>query len=137
MAVPAHNLTFNNMPDAVLITNPSGQKVTSSIAFENGAGNENNANTTDGIGVGTDTYRCYYGGWENFPPQSEWVSFESIWKFSRTALEQSCQNISSFGSGDSAAQIQDIYNSIQQVAESSLVDHRFIFATIMQEVCYT
>lgn len=33
------------------------------------------------------------------------------------------------------AEIDSIYNAIQHYAEVSLVDHRFILATILQEVC--
>lgn len=34
-------------------------------------------------------------------------------------------------------QLGFIYEAIQSVAQASLVDHRFILATIMQEVCST
>ncbi|TAQ89314.1 hypothetical protein B7494_g2359 [Chlorociboria aeruginascens] len=133
VAVPTvHNLTSNNQL-SVLVSNPSTQKVTSSTAFTNGAGNTNNANTGDGVGSGNDAYNCYYGSWESYPPKSEWVSFDDMWSYAEGDLGSSCDYIQSTGAGDSAAQIQDIYNAIQQVAESSLVDHRFIFATIMQE----
>lgn len=47
----------------------------------------------------------------------------------------SCSNgAGAFGDGDSGEQIGQIWNAIQQVAEASLVDHRFILATIIQEV---
>lgn len=46
---------------------------------------------------------------------------------------QSCQNIRSTGPGDSVEQAGQIRNAIQQVAEASLVDRRFILAVIMQE----
>lgn len=86
---------------------------------------------------------CYYGGWENFPPVSEWVEFDAMWNNSKTAMSESCQNLgvgtcgdgaSAFGDGDSDEQIGQIWNAIQQVAEASLVDHRFILAVILQEV---
>lgn len=41
-----------------------------------------------------------------------------------------------FGAGDSGEQIGLIWNAIQQIAEASLVDHRYILATILQEVGY-
>lgn len=42
---------------ALAVSNPSGQKVTSSSAFSSGAGNNNNANIYDGTGnAGSDTY---------------------------------------------------------------------------------
>lgn len=46
---------------------------------------------------------------------------------------QSCENNPSTGSGDTREQAGQIWNAIQQVAEASLVDHRFILAIIMQE----
>lgn len=46
---------------------------------------------------------------------------------------QSCENNPSTDSGDTGEQAGQIWNAIQQVAEASLVDHRFILAIIMQE----
>lgn len=61
------------------VSNPSSQQVTNSEAFTTGAGNTNNANIDDGTGNGgSDTYNCYYGGWENFPPSSEWIEFDDM-----------------------------------------------------------
>lgn len=67
-----------------------------------------------------------------------------MWNYSKSAMSQSCENlgigtcgqpgVAAFDSGDSDEQIGLIWNAIQQVAESSLVDHRFILATILQEV---
>lgn len=52
LAVP---LSFASL--ALAVSNPSGQKVTSSAAFSSGAGNNNNANIFDGTGNGgSDTY---------------------------------------------------------------------------------
>lgn len=86
---------------------------------------------------------CYYGGWENFPPSSEWVEFDAMWNYSKSAMSTSCSDLGvgscsdgagAFGDGDTGEQIGLIWNAIQQVAEASLVDHRFILATILQEV---
>ena len=86
---------------------------------------------------------CYYGGWENFPPKSQWVEFDAMWNYSKSAMASSCSDLGigscsngagAFGAGDSGEQIGLIWNAIQQVAEASLVDHRFILATILQEV---
>ncbi|KAK1248994.1 hypothetical protein MKX08_007214 [Trichoderma sp. CBMAI-0020] len=139
LAVP---LTFTSL--ALAVSNPSGQKVTSSAAFSSGAGNNNNANIYDGTGNGgSDTYRCYYGGWQNFPPVSEWIEFDAMWNNSKTAMAQSCADLGigscsngagAFGPGNSGEQTGLIWNAIQQVAQASLVDHRFILATILQEL---
>jgi hypothetical protein len=88
---------------------------------------------------------CYYGGWKNFPPSSEWVEFDAMWNYSKSAMSTSCSDLGvgscsngagAFGAGDTGQQIGLIWNAIQQVAESSLVDHRFILATILQEVSF-
>lgn len=114
---------------------PAHSQVTISNAFNTGAGNRDNANIHDGIGNrGTDSYTCYYGGWENFPPSSKWVEFEAMWNYSISAMRSSCGDIG-ITTEDTEQQIGDIYNAIQQVAINSLVDHRFILATIMQESC--
>lgn len=66
-----------------------------------------------------------------------------MWNYSKNAMADSCSNLgigscssgaSAFGPGDSGEQIGQIWNAIQQVAQTSLVDHRFILATILQEV---
>lgn len=58
-------------------------------------------------------------------------------------MAQSCANLGigscsngagAFGPGNSGEQTGLIWNAIQQVAQTSLVDHRFILATILQEV---
>ncbi|QKX54151.1 uncharacterized protein TRUGW13939_01235 [Talaromyces rugulosus] len=127
----------------VLVSNPSSQQVTSSDAFSSGAGNNDNANIYDGTGdVGTDQYDCYYGGWGSFPAKSQWIEFDAMWNNSKSAMSTSCSDLGvgscsdgagAFGDGDNDEQIGLIWNAIQQVAESSLVDHRFILATILQE----
>ncbi|KAI9646645.1 hypothetical protein NHQ30_004642 [Ciborinia camelliae] len=113
---------------------PANAKVTLAAAFTSGAGNKDPKSIlNEGVGKGTDTYNCYSGGWQSFPPSSKWVSFDAMWNKSITYLKESCANTGAFGSGDSQAQIQDMYNSILSVASASLVDPRFIYATILQE----
>lgn len=48
-------------------------------------------------------------------------------------MQNGCANLG-LSPNDSDEQIEEIRNAIQQVAEASLVDHRFILATILQEV---
>jgi hypothetical protein len=66
-----------------------------------------------------------------------------MWNYSKSAMSTSCSDLGvgscsdgagAFGDGDTGEQIGLIWNAIQQVAEASLVDHRFILATILQEV---
>ncbi|QGA16123.1 hypothetical protein EYB26_003790 [Talaromyces marneffei] len=141
MAAPGQDI--RNGTPYELVSNPSSQRVTSSEAFSTGAGNSNNDNIYDGTGnAGTDRYNCYYGGWENFPPSSKWVEFDAMWNYSKSAMSTSCSDlgigscsdgVGAFGDGDTGEQIGLIWNAIQQVAETSFVDHRFILATILQE----
>jgi len=122
-----------------LVSDPSSQQVTSSQAFSTGAGNKDNSNIYDGTGNGgSDVYNCYYGGYTGFPPKSEWIEFDDMFNYAKTAMRDSCATLGAeaFGPGDSNQQIGLIWNSIQQVAESSLVDHRFILAVILQEVAF-
>lgn len=116
-----------------LSTRATGPQVTNSEAFKTSAGNKHNSNIHDGTGnAGTDTYKCYYGGWENFPPSSEWVEFDAMWDYTKKAMLSGCGDIG-ISPEDSEKQIGEIWNAIQQVAINSLVDHRYILATIMQE----
>ncbi|RAL07946.1 uncharacterized protein BO97DRAFT_462245 [Aspergillus homomorphus CBS 101889] len=91
-------------------------------------------NNKDGKGAGKDSYTMYTGdgstgaGW---PAQSDWVSFENMWNANKATIGKSCAQ---FGVADnSATETQELYNAIQQVAETSHVDHRFILAVVMQE----
>lgn len=67
-----------------------------------------------------------------------------MWNYTKSAMSTSCSDLGvgscsnhgAFGAGDSGEQIGQIWNAIQQVAEASLVDHRYILATIIQEVSY-
>ncbi|RFU36325.1 hypothetical protein B7463_g114, partial [Scytalidium lignicola] len=116
-----------------LVSNPSAAQVTSSQAFSSGAGNTNNANIYDGTGTGgSDTYNCYYGSWENYPPSSEWIEFDDMFNQYKPVMAQGCGNLG-LSPEDTGEQIGQIWNAIQQVAQASLVDHRYILATIMQE----
>ncbi|KAG4034284.1 hypothetical protein MFRU_003g02540 [Monilinia fructicola] len=115
-------------------SSPTNAKVTLAAAFTSGAGNKDpNSTLSAGVGKGTDTYKCYSGDWQSFPPSSRWVSFDAMWNKSTTYLKESCANTGAFGSGDSPAQIQSMYDSILSVASASLVDPRFIYAIILQE----
>ncbi|PQE08450.1 glycoside hydrolase protein [Rutstroemia sp. NJR-2017a BBW] len=109
-------------------------KITSAAAFTSGAGNKDPSSIlSTGVGKGTDSYSCYSGSWESFPPSSKWVSFDAMWNKTTSYLKESCANTGAFGPGDSQAQIDAMYDSIVKVSEASLVDPRFIFATILQE----
>jgi len=125
------NTTYSGL--TVDVSNPSSAQVTNSAAFTSGAGNTNNANIYDGTGNGgSDSYTCFYGSWTSFPPSSEWIEFDDMFNANKPAMAEGCSDLG-ISPDDSGEQIGQIWNAIQQVAEASLVDHRFILATIMQE----
>ncbi|KAI9752407.1 MAG: hypothetical protein M4579_005631 [Chaenotheca gracillima] len=111
---------------SVRVANPSSATVTNSAAYND------NANVNDGIGAGTDSYTYYSGPASSFPNKSKWLSFDDMFNGYMGQLQESCGN-NGWGPNNTPAQIQDIKNAIQSVGEASLVDHRFIFAVIMQE----
>jgi hypothetical protein len=61
------------------------------------------------------------------------VEFDAMWNYSIAAMQQGCANLGVRSPQDTGEQIGEIWNAIQQVAENSLVDHRLVLATIMQE----
>lgn len=130
------------IPSATLIEPPTdihsfdkrtGPSVTLAAAFTNGAGNKNNANTADGTHkAASDKYTCYKGGWKNFPPKTQWLDFLTMWNYNKGNMYNACSNLG-IQPDDNLTQIQQIYSAIQQVSKESLVDHRFILATVVQE----
>ncbi|MCJ1307317.1 hypothetical protein MMC25_000963 [Agyrium rufum] len=118
-----------------LIANSSSQQITNPSAFTTDAvtgngGNTNNDATYDGICNGTDTYNCYCGSWQNFPPPVQWVSFQDMWNQTQIYFQTGCTG---GGQQDDQEQIDAICSTIQEVAKASLVDHRLILAVILQE----
>ena len=113
---------------------PSFAQVTNDEAFTNGGATHTNVNSTDpgSIGAGQDKYTYYTGTWDTFPKPDEWVSFDDMWKANEPGLHQSCEFLG-YDDNNSPQNIQDIYDAIQNRANASLVDHRFIFAVILQE----
>ncbi|GAD98869.1 hypothetical protein PMAA_009950 [Paecilomyces variotii No. 5] len=111
----------------------AGETVTSSVAVTS-------INDNDGIGGGTDSYTMYWGdgsaaaGW---PSIDQWVSFEDMFNNNKVVMRTSCEGIQDhYGnsvSDDSEDEIGKIWDAIEQVAQETFVDHRFILATIMQE----
>lgn len=111
---------------------PSGAQVTSQAAFSSGAGN-NNADLSAGV-AGSDSYTCYNGGWQNFPDHSKWVSFTDMFNSNKASMKSQCSGLNT--TADTDDQIGYVYNAIMEVSKASLVDPRYILATVMQEVCF-
>lgn len=64
--------------------------VTDSRSFGKGATHEKSSNVTDGIGAGKDEYTYYSGPSDKFPPFSDWISFEDMWKNNLNFFKTSC-----------------------------------------------
>jgi hypothetical protein len=112
---------------------PFFNQVNSTAAFDSGGATRKSVNDTgDGIGAGTDSYTYYQGNASNFPAASKWVSFEDMWTANLDTFKYSCGWLNR-GPDNTPEIIQDIYNAIQDRANASLVDHRIILATIIQE----
>jgi hypothetical protein len=112
---------------------PSFAQVNSTIAFTSGGATRKNVNDTDdGIGAGTDSYIYYHGNESNFPASSQWVSFKDMWTANLDTFKNSCGWLNR-GPNNTPEMITDIYDAIQDRANASLVDHRIILATIIQE----
>ncbi|KAH8904705.1 hypothetical protein BR93DRAFT_960804 [Coniochaeta sp. PMI_546] len=93
-----------------------------------------NSNINDGIGNGQDVYKMYWGAGranEGWPTRSQWVSFENMFNNNKNIMFSSC---STWGvPNDSGPEVGAIWDSIQQVAGETGVDHRFILAVMIQE----
>lgn len=112
---------------------PSTAQVNNTAAFTSGGATRKSLNdTNDGIGSGTDTYIYYHGDASNFPNQTQWVTFGDMWVANLDTLKYSCGWLKR-GDDNTPEMIQDMYDAIQDRANASLVDHRIILATIIQE----
>ncbi|KAK4548185.1 hypothetical protein LTR36_010054 [Oleoguttula mirabilis] len=121
----SHGSTYSYTPLTVQVTNDT--------AFTDGGATRQSANNvSDGIGAGTDVYKYYSGTAANFPDLSAWVSFENMWEGNLHTLQHSCKLLGD-GANNSPKVIDYIFDAIQNRADASLVDHRFIFAVILQE----
>lgn len=107
--------------------------VTNQEAFATGGATHRNVNhTTFGNASAVDRYVYYTGNWQKFPDSSKWISFATMWKANLPTIQNSCA-VLGYSSSDSESDIRDIYNAIQDRANASLVDHRYILAVVLQE----
>lgn len=112
---------------------PSYAQVNNTIAFENGGGTHQSINVTeDGIGAGQDVYTYYQGDAANFPDHTRWVSFGDMWNANLPNIKQSCGWLG-YPPDNSADDNAYLFNAIQDRANASLVDHRYILAVVLQE----
>ena len=112
-------------------TASSGSATDTNTAAVTNSNAVTSVNDSDGIGAGTDTYNFYQGdgstndGW---PATISWVSFADMW--AANSANMGCPSGVTQNSPD---EIQAIHDAIEQVAQVSAVDHRFILAIVMQE----
>ena len=112
---------------------PAYAQVNNTIAFQDGGATRQSVNVTDdGIGFGQDVYTYYTGGPSKFPDPSQWVSFQNMWNANLPNIKQSCQWLG-YPPDNSDLDNAYLFNAIQDRANASLVDHRFILAIVLQE----
>ncbi|KAK5936849.1 hypothetical protein PMZ80_010968 [Knufia obscura] len=85
--------------------------------------------------VAASQYLQFYGdgsadaGW---PEKSSWIDFQTMFDTNAELMKQSCSN-NQYGADNTDDEIGMIYWGIQNAAEQTHVDQRFILAVIMQE----
>jgi hypothetical protein len=78
------------------------------------------------------TYLMYEGnGQMNWPDQSAWLDFESLWNMNVDLIKISCAQFKVPNNSDQ--EIADIRDSIKKISAETGVDDRFILAIVMQE----
>ena len=81
----------------------------------------------EGNSSNPDAYTMYTGdGGSGWPDISDWMSFEDMWNRNLPLIKNNCQD-------QSDEETQQLGGAIQAIAQTSLLDHRHILATIMQE----
>jgi len=126
-------MPFNNTPTPTRTTRDLVARAKGGVVT--GGAKVTSINNQDGIGGGQDKYTMYWGdgsagaGW---PAKENWVSFENMFNNNKQIMFSSC-GWNSWGADDSGPEVGAIYDSIQQVATETSVDHRFILAVIIQE----
>lgn len=64
---------------------------------------------------------------------SDWVSFSDMWNAYLPFIGANCDFASGDGAPNTATETSQLHDAIEAVAATSLLDHRFIFAIVMQE----
>lgn len=104
-------------------TNPQGAEVTGDVAVPI-------VNDSDGKGSLSDSYTHYTGDGSKWPSTAVWQSHSDMVR----------KNNATFGTGcvqspppNTADETSDVFDAIQDAAEKSKLDHRFILAVVLQE----
>lgn len=112
--------------------NLSSIHVTNPEAFSSGGASRESPFDANQGTEGKDEYTYYSGHADNFPPDSAWAAFDDLWKRNLPTIRRSCSFLA-YGPDNSETDVLAIRSAIQDTAQASLVDHRFILATVMQE----
>lgn len=110
-------------------------------AFLTGAGNLLNLIENDSTEYGRkntpkDVYNCYSGGPDAYPDKSQWISFDDMFTVNFPLIATGCTRNNYSAVDSTVQQISQIKAAIETVAAVSFVDHRYILATILQEVSF-
>ncbi|KAM3088524.1 hypothetical protein ACMFMG_000160 [Clarireedia jacksonii] len=76
-------------------------------------------------------YKMFTGDGTNWPAQTSWASFDTIWANNQAILKSSCTQFKQ--PNNSPTEIANLLSSIKSVSASTGVDARFILAITMQE----
>ena len=87
-------------------------------------------NNQDGKGSLPDKYKFHSGDGSKWPPKSAWESFENMFINNQVMLGNHC---ASGATSNSDYENIKVYDAIQDIADRSHLDHRFILAIILQE----
>ncbi len=88
------------------------------------------------IGAGKTYLKTFSGNGDTsagWPQEGQWGSFDSMWEANlKNVISKSCTNFNN-QANNSPAESADLKSAIENVAQSSGVDARFILAVVMQE----
>lgn len=122
---------FKEIPTATLPA-PSTPAPSESSAPDSGSGSSSGGID---IGSGKSYIKTFLGNGDvsaGWPAEDQWANFETMWKTNLdNVISKSC---TSFGqTNNSPSESADLKSAIEDVAQSSGVDARFILAIVMQE----
>ncbi|KAJ6785975.1 hypothetical protein PWT90_06270 [Aphanocladium album] len=122
---------FKEIP-TVTLPAPSSSQPSETTAPSSGSGSSPGGID---IGSGKGYSKVFLGNGDasaGWPQEDQWASFESLWEANRNnVMSKSCTG---FGqANNSPSESADVKSAIENVAQSSGVDARFILAIMMQE----
>lgn len=83
-------------------------------------------------GSGYTTYSGDGSTGQGWPSREQWMGFEALWNNNLYYMQNTCEWVG-YGPNNSADELQEMHDAIQQVSNEAQVDPRFILAIILQE----